>query len=122
MFADRLVLHDQSLLGRYRDAVFGDEEKGDGEDAAGTRALPFDLDAGVIHEYLRAYYLLRRNRQVGTRHRRSLVIMVRGCHSYAPGWLSVLVHPREIRSRFNTMTTFSFSDTSLTSGDGVNED
>lgn len=68
-FADRLVLHDQSLLGRDRDAILGDEETGNGEDAAGTRALSFDLDARVVHEYLGAYYLLRRNRQVGTRRR-----------------------------------------------------
>lgn len=58
-FADRLVLHDQSMPGRNRDAILGDEETGDGEDAVGARALPFDLDARVVHEYLGAYYLLR---------------------------------------------------------------
>lgn len=68
-FADRLVLHDQSLLGRNRDAILGDEEARNGKDAAGTRALPFDLDARLVHEYLGACYLLRRNRQVGTRRR-----------------------------------------------------
>lgn len=69
MFADRFVLHDQPLLGRNRDAIFGNEEAGNGENATGARALPFDLDARLIHEYLGAYYLLRRNRQVGTRNR-----------------------------------------------------
>jgi hypothetical protein len=66
-FADRFVLHDQSLPGRNRDAVLRDEEERDGEDAARARALPFDLDPCVVHEYLGAYYLLRRDRQVGTR-------------------------------------------------------
>lgn len=66
-FADRLILHDQSLLGRNRDAILGDEEAWDGENEVGTRSLPFNLDARVIHEYLGAYYLLRWNRQVGTR-------------------------------------------------------
>lgn len=70
MCADWLVLHDQPLPGRNRDAVLGDEKEGDGEDAAGAGALPFNFDARVVHEYLGAYYLLRRNRQVGTRRRR----------------------------------------------------
>lgn len=68
VYVDRLILHDQSLLGRDCNAIFGNEEKGDGEDAAGTRTIPFDLDAGVVYEYFRAYYLLRRNRQVSTRY------------------------------------------------------
>lgn len=68
-FADRFVLHDQSLPGRNRDAVLGDEEARNGEDAAGARALPFDLDTRLVHEYVGAYYLLRRNRQVSIRHR-----------------------------------------------------
>lgn len=58
-FADWLVLHDQSMPGRNSDAILGNEKAGDGEDAVGARALPFDLDARVVHEYLGAYYLLR---------------------------------------------------------------
>lgn len=75
VFTDRFILHDQPLPGRNRNAVLGDEEEGDGENAVGAGALPFDLDARVVHEYLRAYYLLCRNRQVGTRRgQRSRVI------------------------------------------------
>lgn len=101
------------MPGRNSDAILGNEKAGDGEDAVGARALPFDLDARVVHEYLGAYYLLRWNRQVGTH---------RCCASRTSR-----AHSRHSRRLITLHTecdnsTNLFSDTSDTSGDGVNED
>lgn len=96
VFADRFVLHDQPLPGRNRNAVLGDKEEGDGENAAGASAVPFDLDTRVVHEYLRAYYLLCRNCQVGTRRCRGQ----RMNYSRELDYPSVIpVYPRKSRSR-----------------------
>ncbi|KAG8268300.1 hypothetical protein J6590_029002 [Homalodisca vitripennis] len=63
MFPDRVVLHDQSVLGRDSHPVLGDEEARDGADAAGESAVPEHQHARLIHQQFRAHFVLRRDSQ-----------------------------------------------------------
>ena len=47
---DRVVLHDQPVLGRDRDAVLGDKATRDGQDEGGARAPQLFVDAEQLHQ------------------------------------------------------------------------
>ena len=47
---DRVVLHDQPVLGRDRDAVLGDEATRDGQDEGGARAPQLFVDVEQLHQ------------------------------------------------------------------------
>lgn len=61
---DWLVLHDQFVLGRYRNAIQRDEEAGNGEDATRARPLHVIIDSRLEHQQLGADDVLRRDRQI----------------------------------------------------------
>ena len=60
---DRLVLHDQPVPGGNCHAVLRDQEARNGADAAGTGALPVDVDAGQ-HVGQRVGVVLPSNHQI----------------------------------------------------------
>ena len=47
---DRVVLHDQPVLGRDRDAVLGDKATRDGQDEGGARAPQLFVDVEQLHQ------------------------------------------------------------------------